>query len=36
VLLSAEPVFRAVGQFYEQFGQVSDEEVISLLAEFSR
>ena len=35
VLLSAEPVFRAVGQFYEQFEQVSDEEVLSLLSKFS-
>jgi len=36
VLLSAEPVFQAVGQFYEQFSQVSDEEVVALLAKFSR
>ncbi|MCX6967581.1 MAG: phosphoribosyltransferase family protein [Verrucomicrobia bacterium] len=36
VLLSAEPVFHAVGQFYEHFEQVSDQEVIALLAEFSR
>ena len=36
VVLSAEPFFSAVGQFYEQFGQVSDEEVIALLAKFSR
>lgn len=36
VLLSAEPAFSAVGQFYEQFPQVSDEEVIALLAKFSR
>ena len=36
VLLSAEPVFSAVGQFYENFEQVSDAEVIALLAKFSR
>jgi len=35
VLLSAAPVFHAVGQFYEQFEQVSDEEVLSLLSKFS-
>ena len=36
VVLGAEPVFSAVGQFYEQFPQVSDAEVIALLAKFSR
>ena len=36
VLLSAEAGFSAVGQFYKRFGQVSDEEVIWLLAAFSR
>ena len=36
VVLSAEPVFSAVGQFYEHFEQVSDAEVMALLAEFSR
>jgi len=36
VLLRAEPFFSAVGQFYERFEQVSDAEVIALLAEFSR
>ena len=35
VVLSAEPNFYAVGQFYEHFGQVSEGEVIALLAEFS-
>jgi len=32
VCLSAPPVFHAVGQFYQSFPQVSDEEVIKLLA----
>ncbi|HUW00337.1 MAG TPA: phosphoribosyltransferase [Gallionella sp.] len=32
VCLSAPPVFHAVGQFYRSFPQVSDEEVIKLLA----
>ena len=36
VLLSAEPVFSAVGQFYERFEQVSDAEVIALLGKFPR
>ena len=36
VVLSAEPAFSAVGQFYERFDQVSDAEVIALLAKFSR
>ena len=36
VLLSEEPVFGAVGQFYEQFEQVPDAKVIALLAEFAR
>ena len=35
VLLSAEPAFHAVGQFYEQFEQVSDAEVVELLSHFS-
>jgi len=32
VCLSAPPIFHAVGQFYQSFPQVSDEEVIKLLA----
>jgi len=32
VCLEAPEQFRAVGQFYEQFGQVSDEEAMSYLA----
>jgi len=32
VCLSVPPMFYAVGQFYQSFPQVSDEEVISLLA----
>lgn len=36
LVLHAEPLFYAVGQFYEHFDQVSDEEVIALLAEFSQ
>lgn len=32
VCLSAPPMFHAVGQFYQSFDQVSDEEVIKLLA----
>lgn len=32
VCLAAPPSFFAVGQFYDQFGQTSDEEVIALLA----
>ena len=35
VVLNVERNFYAVGQFYEHFGQVADEEVIRLLAEFS-
>lgn len=35
LVLHPEPLFYAVGQFYERFDQVSDEEVIALLAEFS-
>lgn len=31
ICLSVEPDFWAVGQFYEEFGQVSDEEVIEIL-----
>ena len=31
IVLSIPPYFQAVGQFYDEFGQVSDEEVISLL-----
>ncbi|EJF11149.1 phosphoribosyltransferase [Pontibacter sp. BAB1700] len=31
VCLLVPPFFQAVGQFYEEFGQVSDEEVIRLL-----
>ena len=33
VCLYAPPDFYAVGQFYQSFNQVSDEEVIGLLAE---
>jgi len=33
VCLSTPPAFYAVGQFYQSFNQVSDEEVIKLLAE---
>lgn len=33
VCLSAPPMFYAVGQFYQSFPQVSDEEVIALLGE---
>lgn len=36
LFLSAEPVFSAVGQFYQRFDQVSDAEVSRILAEFSR
>lgn len=32
-VLSADPAFSAVGQFYRQFSQVTDEEVIALLKE---
>jgi len=32
VCLSAPPMFHAVGQFYQSFPQVSDDEVIKLLA----
>jgi len=32
VCLSAPPLFRSVGQWYESFGQTSDEEVQDLLA----
>lgn len=34
VCLYEAPTFFAVGQFYEEFGQVDDEEVASLLASF--
>ena len=34
VLLSAEPHFYAVGQFYRRFGQVSEEEAIRILTKF--
>ena len=34
ICLQAPPRFFGVGQFYEDFSQVSDEEVISILAEF--
>ena len=34
LILHPAPFFYAVGQFYEQFGQVSDAEVIRLLSEF--
>ncbi|RYJ14274.1 phosphoribosyltransferase [Halogeometricum borinquense] len=33
VCLSAPSVFHAVGQFYERFGQVTDEEAMAYLAE---
>ncbi|HTV62949.1 MAG TPA: phosphoribosyltransferase family protein [Verrucomicrobiae bacterium] len=32
-ILSTDPAFTAVGQFYRQFSQVTDEEVIALLKE---
>jgi predicted phosphoribosyltransferase len=32
VCLESPPGFRAVGQFYADFGQTSDEEVTALLA----
>jgi len=35
VCLSAPPMFHAVGQFYQSFPQVSDEEVIALLGAVS-
>jgi len=35
VCLSTPPFFGAVGQFYEDFGQTSDSEVIEILKEFS-
>lgn len=35
VCLSAPPLFYAVGQFYQSFPQVSDEEVIALLADIT-
>jgi putative phosphoribosyl transferase len=34
ICLQAPPNFFGVGQFYEDFSQVSDEEVVSILAEF--
>ncbi|HET7574046.1 MAG TPA: phosphoribosyltransferase family protein [Solirubrobacterales bacterium] len=34
ICLQAPPRFFGVGQFYEDFSQVSDEEVVSILAEF--
>jgi len=36
LVLPVEPIFNAVGQFYERFEQVSNEEVVALLAEFSQ
>ena len=33
IVLKAPPIFYAVGQFYEYFGQTSDEEVITSLEE---
>ncbi len=36
VCLSAPPDFRAVGQFYMNFNQVSDDEVIEILGQSSR
>ncbi len=33
IVLKAPPIFYAVGQFYEYFGQTSDEEVIASLKE---
>lgn len=35
LVLRVEPVFYAVGQFYEQFNAVENEEVVRTLAEFS-
>jgi putative phosphoribosyl transferase len=32
VCLEAPAEFRAVGQFYREFGQVEDEELVALLA----
>jgi len=34
ICLQAPPRFFGVGQFYEDFSQVADEEVVSILAEF--
>ncbi|MBT0961044.1 phosphoribosyltransferase [Denitromonas iodatirespirans] len=34
VCLHAPPGFQAVGQFYQQFGQVEDDEVVDCLARF--
>jgi len=36
VVLEAVEVFYAVGQFYEHFETVEDEDVVRLLADFSR
>jgi predicted phosphoribosyltransferase len=33
VCLEAPPEFYAVGQFYREFGQVDDEQVVELLAQ---
>src|SRR5262249_49839118 len=35
VCLHADSHFRAIGQFYEDFAQVDDEEVIAILEEFA-
>jgi len=35
VCLLAPEKFRAIGQFYEDFTQVEDEEVVKLLREFA-
>jgi len=36
LILSAEPVFMAVGQFYDDFRAVEDEEVVRTLAQWRR
>ncbi len=36
ICLAAPRFFQAVGQFYEEFGQVADEEVIACLQAFGR
>jgi predicted phosphoribosyltransferase len=35
LLPARPPEFRAVGQFYEDFTQVEDEQVVALLREFA-
>jgi len=34
VCLSLPPLFQAVGQFYNRFGQTSDEDVMEIMKEF--